>query len=88
MTSSVSLLRKREVIEALRRGTVPRRGLELFAVGMDRFERSFGSFSRSFQLPENTDPEKIEAKYTDGVLTVRVPKVEESKPRKIEVEVS
>lgn len=34
-----SLLRRREVIEALRRGTVPRRGLELYAVGMDRFEK-------------------------------------------------
>jgi hypothetical protein len=36
-----SLLRRREVVEALRRGTVPRRGLELFAVDMDRFERAF-----------------------------------------------
>jgi len=40
-TSAPSLLRRREVIEALRRGTVPRRGLELFAVGMDRFEKAF-----------------------------------------------
>lgn len=36
-----SLLRRREVVDALRRGTVPRRGLELFAVGTERFERSF-----------------------------------------------
>jgi hypothetical protein len=34
-----TLLRRREVIEALRRGTVPRRGLELFAIGMERFEK-------------------------------------------------
>lgn len=40
-TKGPSLLRRREVIEALRRGTVPRRGLELFAVDMDRFERAF-----------------------------------------------
>jgi hypothetical protein len=36
-----SLLRRREVVDALRRGTVPRRGLELFAVGTDRFEKAF-----------------------------------------------
>ena len=36
-----SLLLRREVVEALRRGTVPRRGLELFAVGADRFEKAF-----------------------------------------------
>lgn len=36
-----SLLRRREVVDALRRGTVPRRGLELFAVGTERFERAF-----------------------------------------------
>ena len=53
-----------------------------------RYERTYGSFCRSFNLPKNVDAEKIEAKYKDGVLTVRVPKVEESKPRKIEVEAS
>ncbi len=37
-----SLLLRREVVDALRRGTVPRRGLELYAVGTDRFERAFG----------------------------------------------
>lgn len=40
-SSSPSLLRRREVVEALRRGTVPRRGLELFAVGVERFEKAF-----------------------------------------------
>lgn len=53
-----------------------------------RYERTYGSFCRSFNLPKNVDAEKIEAKYKDGVLTVRVPKVEEAKPRKIEVEAS
>lgn len=41
MTSGPSLLLRREVVEALRRGTVPRRGLELFAVGAERFEKAF-----------------------------------------------
>ena len=53
-----------------------------------RYERTYGSFCRSFNLPKNVDAEKIEAKYKDGVLTVKVPKVEEAKPRKIEVEAS
>ena len=53
-----------------------------------RYERTYGSFCRSFNLTKNVDAEKIEAKYKDGVLTVRVPKVEEAKPRKIEVEAS
>ena len=38
--SAPSLLLRRDVVEALRRGTVPRRGLDLFAVGTDRFERA------------------------------------------------
>lgn len=38
--SAVSVLLRRDVVEALRRGTVPRRGLDLFAVGTDRFERA------------------------------------------------
>jgi hypothetical protein len=40
--SEPTLLRRREIIEALRMGAVPRRGLELFAVGLDRFERAVG----------------------------------------------
>lgn len=45
-----------------------------------RKEYSFNSFCRSFTLPENVDPEGIEAKYVDGVLNVTVPKKEPSKP--------
>jgi len=42
-------------------------------------ERSYGSFSRSFQLPENTDTGKIKASYKDGVLEVAIPKPEQTK---------
>jgi HSP20 family protein len=42
-------------------------------------EFSYSSFSRSFTLPEVVDSEKIEAKYTDGVLYLTVPKKEEAK---------
>jgi HSP20 family protein len=53
----------------------------------DRFTRrefSYSSFSRSFTLPQHTDPDKIDAKYTDGILKVCIPKKEEAKalPRK------
>ena len=41
MSEARSLLLRREIVEALRRGTVPERGLEMFAVGMERFEKAF-----------------------------------------------
>ena len=44
-----------------------------------RYERSYGSFCRSFRLPEGINTEKIEAHYNDGVLKVRLPKTEEAK---------
>lgn len=52
-----------------------------------RVERSFGSFSRSFQLPCDVEEEKIAATYKDGVLELRLPKTEKAKikTRKIEV---
>lgn len=49
-------------------------------------ERSYGEFSRSFTLPSTVDAEEIEAKFTDGILTVRMPKTSEARGRKIEVE--
>lgn len=49
------------------------------------YERRFGAFSRSFQLPENADGERIEAKLDRGVLTLTIGKKAEAKPRKIAV---
>ena len=54
--------------------------------GWYRIERSFGSFSRSLTLPDGVDPERIEASFTDGVLEVRIPKPEERKPRRFDLE--
>ena len=50
-------------------------------------ERRYGSFQRSFALPEDADPEKIEAAFKNGILTVTLPKRPEAqaKRRKIEV---
>lgn len=51
-------------------------------------ERRFGSFQRSITLPTPVDANAIEATYEDGVLSLNVPKVEEVKPKRIEVKVS
>ena len=48
-------------------------------------ERSYGSFSRSFRLPADADAEHVDASFKDGVLTIRLPKVEAAKPRAIAV---
>ena len=50
-----------------------------------RIERGYGAFRRSFTLPNTVDASRIEASYQDGLLTVRLPRREESKPRQIEV---
>ena len=51
-------------------------------------ERRYGSFSRSFSLPQTVDPNRVSAEYKQGVLTVRIPLREEAKPRSIKVDVA
>lgn len=53
----------------------------------NRVERTYGTFQRSFTLPLSVRSEKIEASYDNGVLTVVLPKMEEAKPKEIEVKV-
>jgi len=53
-----------------------------------RVERSYGSFMRSFTLPEDADEAKISAEYKEGLLHVHLPKCERPKPKSIEVKVS
>jgi len=50
-----------------------------------RVERSFGQFFRSFTLPQTIKQDAIRATYDNGVLAVEVPKAEETKPRRIEI---
>jgi HSP20 family protein len=52
-----------------------------------RIERAYGSFERSFSLPENSKPEAMTADYKDGMLTLRVPKSKEDTPKSIEVKI-
>jgi HSP20 family protein len=54
--------------------------------GYYRVERASGHFSRSLTLPEGVDPEQIKANVENGVLEVTIPKPEQSKPRRVEVE--
>jgi HSP20 family protein len=53
-----------------------------------RVERTYGAFSRSFSLPNTVNSEAIGAEYKNGVLTVTLPKREESKPRQVKVTVN
>ncbi len=50
-----------------------------------RVERRYGSFSRAFSLPREVDAEGVKATFKDGLLTVSVPKVEEARPRTIDI---
>lgn len=49
------------------------------------YERQFGSFSRSFALPDMADGERIDAQLNNGVLTLSIAKKAEAKPRKIAI---
>ncbi len=51
-------------------------------------ERRYGSFNRSFSLPQTVDASRVAAEYKNGVLTVRLPLREEAKPRTIKVDVA
>jgi HSP20 family protein len=53
-----------------------------------RIERTYGSFSRSFGLPNTVNTEGIKAEYKNGVLTVEMPKRAESKPKQVKVNVN
>jgi HSP20 family protein len=53
-----------------------------------RYERTYGSFERTFTLPATVAPEKIKAAYENGVLTITLPKAEAAKPHLIKVEVA
>ncbi len=53
-----------------------------------RIERSYGSFARTFSLPDVIEVDKVKAEFKDGVLNLRLPKSEKAKPKAIEVKVA
>ncbi len=55
--------------------------------GYHRIERNYGSFVRSFSVPNSFDTEHIAAEFKNGVLSVTLPKKEAAKPRQVKVEV-
>ena len=77
---SVSALSNRVSIAGKRE--IPK---EAGKVSYHRKERAEGEFSRTVTLPGEVATDKVEARYTDGVLTLTLPKAEEAKPRQIAV---
>jgi HSP20 family protein len=55
--------------------------------GYYRVERAFGTFSRSLTLPDGVDPDAVQASFDKGVLEVRIPKPEQTKPRRVQIAV-
>lgn len=53
-----------------------------------RVERNYGSFTRSFALPDNINVEKIDAKFENGVLNMTLPKNEPAKPKEVSISIS
>jgi HSP20 family protein len=53
-----------------------------------RIERSYGSFVRTFSLPDVIDDDKVKAEFKDGVLNLHLPKSEKAKPKAIDVKVA
>jgi HSP20 family protein len=53
--------------------------------GFHRVERSFGRFSRSLSLPDGIDSEQVTANFDRGVLEVKIPKPEETKPHRVQI---
>ena len=51
-------------------------------------ERAYGSFARSFTMPDSVDEQKVAAEFKNGMLTVRLPKSEKARPKSIEVQIT
>ena len=81
---------KKEDIEiTLERGVLTVKGTRRFEAGTAKEQlvlgRSYGTFARSFSLPDHLDDEKLDAKLVDGVLTIEIPRLQKAKPRKIAI---
>lgn len=53
-----------------------------------RVERAYGSFARSFSLPDNADPARVNAEFKNGLLVVHIAKDEKAKPKAIDVKIA
>jgi len=82
-----------EIDITVENGTLTIKGEKKFSTDVKeeqfhRIERRYGSFSRTFTLPQTVDTSKVAADYRNGVLTIRLPQREEAKPRQIKVDVA
>ena len=92
VTADLPGLRAEDVDVTVEEGTLSIRGernLEEAAEGetYHRVERLYGSFERTFTLPNSIDVEKIEARFSNGEMILTLPKREESKPRSVKIKV-
>jgi len=89
VTVEVPGLNKDEVELTVLRDTLTITGEKKLPIEEDvtyiRHERPHGMFRRLIDLPYSVDQEKISATYIDGILTIKLPKAEEAKPRQIKV---
>ena len=86
-------VQEKDIDVRVENNTLTIRGERKFSneVGEDsylRVERAYGTFTRSFSLPNTVNTEAIRADYRSGVLTVHIPKREETKPKQIKISVS
>jgi HSP20 family protein len=84
---------REEIDVTVEKGTLTIKGERKFASDVKeehfhRLERRYGTFSRSFSLPDTVDAATVSAEYKNGVLTVRLPQREDTKPRQIKVNVA
>lgn len=92
VTAELPGMKKADVKISIDDGTLTIRGERRFADETKkdnyyRIERSYGAFSRSFNLPSTVEADKIKANMKDGVLEILLPKKEEAKPKEIEISV-
>jgi HSP20 family protein len=92
ITADLPGLKAEDVDVTVEEGTLTIRGerkLEEVGEGetFHRVERLYGVFERTFTLPNSVDVEKIEARFSNGEMTLTLPKREESKPRSVKIKV-
>ena len=92
ITAELPGIEPKEVEVSVENGVLTLKGSRNFEKASEgetyhRVERAYGSFERSFSLPTNVDPEKVQAVYRHGVLHLTLPKREEAKPKSISIKV-
>lgn len=93
ITAELPEVRKEDVKVTVENGVLVMRGERKFeeeekGKRYHRIERAYGAFERSFTIPDDADPAKVDAEFHDGLLKVHIAKSESSRPRAIDIKVS